>query len=380
METAPQSKNLASLFTFLVALFLLLAKIISCKLWLMDRTFPVIPALNFLNNIPNWAHTSLYFLSIVTLLFLVIKPSNWNALPIIIFLEIASCLLDQNRWQPWEYQYIFMFFILMVNRKNKENIPTLFLMVLCSTYFYSGFQKMNIHFINSLWRDSILRDFFHLNPVYSSQKNILRLGYIIPISELTLGLGLLLKRTRRLSILFLIGIHVFILLYIGPLGLHYNIIVWPWNVAMVMFLLVLQNANFNSFDAKKILQQKLNYIPILAWFVLPLFNFIGLWDYYFSSSLYSSRIDICNIELDNPPQNFELKKYYNPRNVNDTIYSKQTISIQNWAMKEMNTPPCPQERVYKKIKAVWEKKYPFVKAKFILINRSTNKTITSILP
>ena len=33
--------------------------------------------------------------------------------------------------------------------------------------------------------------------------------------------------------------HLFILIAIGPLGRNFNVVVWPWNLAMIAFLLIL---------------------------------------------------------------------------------------------------------------------------------------------
>ena len=44
----------------LTCLFWLIAKILSYKLWIADRFFPIIPPFNFLLIIPNFIHTILF--------------------------------------------------------------------------------------------------------------------------------------------------------------------------------------------------------------------------------------------------------------------------------------------------------------------------------
>ncbi len=379
MKLLSKEKNISSLFTITIAIFFLIAKIISWKLWLTNRTFPLIPTFDFLQILPPFVNLLLYIGSIVLLLLLAIKPRRFTLLPILITIEILSCLLDQNRWQPWEYQYVFMFFILWVNRDNDKNILSVLLVVLCSIYFYSGLQKVNPHFIKQVWGHTVLRDFLHLSTNITQQQSMQRLGYVIPLLEMLLGIGLLLKKSRKITIYVLLIMHILILLFIGPIGLSYNIIVWPWNVAMIIFLLIFLRQNIDIADISTLISKKLNLLILIVWIVFPILNFYGYWDFYFSSSLYSGRIDICYIELNNPDKNFELKEFYRKKNATDTVANKEIILLQDWAFKELNTPPCPQARVYKKIKAEWQKRYPNVDATFWFLDRSHSKAIKTQL-
>lgn len=36
-----------------------------------------------------------------------------------------------------------------------------------------------------------------------------------------------------------IAMHVFILLVLGPVGHRFNVVIWPWNLAMIVFLFIL---------------------------------------------------------------------------------------------------------------------------------------------
>jgi len=379
MKLLSKEKNISSLFNTTIAIFFLLAKITSWKLWLANRTFPLIPAFDFLQIVPPFLHLLLYVGSIVLLLLVAIKPKQFSLLPILITIEILSCLLDQNRWQPWEYQYVFMFFILWVNRGDDKNALSVLLIVLCSIYFYSGLQKVNPHFIKQVWGHTILNDFLHLSTNITQQPNMLRLGYVMPLLEMLLGIGLLFKKSRKIAIYVLLIMHILILLFIGPLGLCYNIIVWPWNMAMIVFLIIFLKQSINTPNITSLIFKRLNLFFLVVWIVFPVLNFWGYWDFYFSSSLYSGRIDICYIELNNPDKNFELKEFYKKRSVIDTVINKEIILLQDWAFKELNTPPCPQARVYKKIKTEWRKRYPNVNVKFWFYDRSHSKVIKTQL-
>ena len=92
---------------FITCLFWLIAKLISWKAWTAYRLFPLVPAFDFLKNLPAAYHLVLFFASLFCLVILVIKPSVQIAV-ILIVAELLSLIADQNRWQPWEYQYLFI--------------------------------------------------------------------------------------------------------------------------------------------------------------------------------------------------------------------------------------------------------------------------------
>ncbi|MFY7963885.1 MAG: hypothetical protein ACOVO1_03215 [Chitinophagaceae bacterium] len=376
MKTITSNQNLTKVYSFIIASFFLIAKIISWKLWLADRTFPLVPVFDFLLYTPTFFHQILFFVSIVCLSIILIKPEKYWLYLVLIVTETISCILDQNRWQPWEYQYVFMFLVLFVNRKEQDRNSYLFLIILSSIYFYSGLQKVNPHFINNVWLQTIAEDYLHLPKAFLQNQYFIRLGYIIPLFEILCAVGLWVKAVRNISIFGLITTHVFILLLIGPIGLNYNIIVWPWNIAMILLLYTFLDKNISVFDFKNIFKNKCSIAIAFVWIILPALNFVGYWDYYFSSSLYSARIDICSIKIHNPPQNFELKKYYSAK---DSTTNQETILVQDWALKELNTPPCPQARVYRKIKQMWLKKYPLVNASFYLYDYSKGRMIKTEL-
>ncbi len=378
MQFSFKNQKTSLLFIQSTALFLLIAKILSWKLWIADRVFPLAPPFDFLYNVPNFVHYIFLIISLACLCICIIKPTYYKALLILLISELLSCFLEQNRWQPWVYQYVFMFFVLWYNRKN-ENLTIVLLIIICSsTYFYSGLQKLTPHFFKITWKRTILEGFMHLPKTITDQALVIRLGYLAPIMEISLGLGLLFKRTRKITMLLLIIMHTIIMIIIGPWGINYNIIVWPWNVAMVVYFIIIWNKEIDFSVLKKQLTPNINWITLLAWIIMPLFNFIGYWDFFFSSSLYAGRIDMCNIEITNPPIDFELKKYYRPKKIGEPL-NKETIVVQTWAMGEFTTPSCPQKRVYKKIKKKWLKKYPTINTKFLFIDRSKRKTKVSEL-
>ena len=100
---------------------------------------------------------------------------------------------------------------------------------------YSGLHK-NDTFLNSRWSTMILKRFFKITALAYIMKWIYYSGYILSVIESFAGISLLFFKTRKAAVVTLMGMHFFILLLIGPFGLHYNKVVWPWNIAMIMYL------------------------------------------------------------------------------------------------------------------------------------------------
>jgi hypothetical protein len=255
-------------------IFWLIAKIISWKLWVTERLFPVIPTFDFLSAIPAIAHWIFLFSSIGLLISLTIRPGNKTLQYSLMLFELFACLLDENRWQPWEYLYLFILLLFILNKSEKTAIIySSFVIVLATIYFYSGIHKMQEGFVTYMWDHTILKRMLHL-PISFQPKNWLHYcGYALPSVECIAGIGLLFAATKKIASILLMAMHVFILVLLGPWGIQYNVIVWPWNVAMIFFLyyLFIDNGNKSFFQ---FLLPGLRYKMILfCWAVLPAFNF-----------------------------------------------------------------------------------------------------------
>jgi hypothetical protein len=149
-----------------------------------------------------------------------------------------------------------------------------------------------------------------------------------------------------------LGMHVFILFSIGPLGHDWNTIVWPWNVAMMAFVVILF-WRAEGFSARHILVPRaplgaslFHGLILLLFGVMPLFSFFGLWDSYLSASLYSDNIKRATLHIS------ESVKDRLPETVRGSVNTSgasdsSTINITEWSYKELNVPPYPEDRVFK---------------------------------
>ncbi len=334
--------------------FWLIAKLLCYKVWLIDRLFPVVPVFDFTPGIPGIVHTALFAASVATLLYLLWQPEHKSAMILLLLAEVCSASLDYTRWQPWEYQYLCILFLFIVCTDIKKRQVSL-LLLCAALYAYSGIQKFNEGFLTQVWQHMILMPFLKLPHAVRVNAAVHYAGYLIPMAEFLLGLGLLFTTIRRPGIYALIGMHVFNLLWLGPLGANYNIIIWPWNVYMIALLLGLRGYNEALISSQAISRPM---IPILAlWIVMPVFNFFGRWDHYMSFSLYSGKLPLmafCTDVAAYPA----LKPFAKPDDPYSFCDDKSLIKIQSWAMRELNVPPYPQERVYRKLAEILHRNYP----------------------
>ncbi len=334
-------------------------KIISYKLWLPNHTFPSIPFL----SLPSFVQIALQASFFVITFLLLIKPLNRWLLLCLLLTETLSMLGDQLRWQPWVYQFLFILFSVFINHKKPKFAINNIILILASTYFFSGLQKINSGFLQNVWLRLVLVRFLHLpSTVYSSR--ILRYaGLIVPLIETATGILLLLPKQHKFYALLPMGIHLFVLVFLSPLGIHFNAVVIPWNVAMAAFIWILFLQNHSVFLFSLLLRGS-NIVVGFAWMLLPIAGMLGYWDRYFSSSVYSGNSPYLLIYIADtasvPP---ELRTYLS--------YSKKGfqglhtyINVNSWSLSELQVPVPPERRIHATIEQEFEKKYGVVKPVF----------------
>ncbi len=359
----PSEESKTKLILRITCAFWIFTKLFSYKLWHVDRLFPVIPPFEFLDNIPNFVHLALFFIALSGIAFVGFFPKIKVILGLTIIIEISSCLLDQSRWQPWEYQYLLTFLFFFFYYREPKQFINYFSFLLIATYAFSGLHKLNGGFLYTVWERMILDRFMGFDANQIQNIFIHYAGLALPIFEILAALGLLFSKNKRLFALLLIGMHIFILIFLSPIGLNYNSIVWPWNVLMIFYLFILFFNHSTSISFRNLLSG-FNIIPFTLIAILPIFSFFGLYDNYLSFNLYSGKLQSFRICVEEQKVDDDFKPFLSK----NRFYcdSKASISVDDWAMKEMNVALYPEERIYLKIRKKWRKKYPNSEAEFVI--------------
>lgn len=327
--------------------------LLSSELWGVSRSYPLIPVLEGLPTAPP-VLAQIWFLALLTLLAMIAivrQPQRY----ILAFVVLAGLLglFDQSRWQPWFYQYLFMFAALSLyswddaDLEKRETALSICRLIVASIYFWSGLQKLNAGFFDDLF-PWLVEPFVALLPG-SLADAVRSMGVVAPLVEAGIGVGLLTKY-RNWAVVVALSMHAVILCSIGPFGHDWNTVVWPWNVAMMAFV-VLLFWRTEDFSTKKILLPRrgayLHVVAVVLFAVMPLFSFFGLWDSYLSASLYSGNnkrgtLFIGEDVKDRLP--VEIHEY-----AASYPASGYDLSIFRWSYEELNVPPYPEARVFKSV-------------------------------
>lgn len=374
-NTAGHQKTAALIMQF-VCIFWLLAKLIGWRVWIKDRQFPLVPVASWLNW-PSLMQYSLFALSLALIVLLIVRPFNKVILITLLCSEILCCLADQNRWQPWQYQYLFTVAACIINFNNRKNFIACIAFIMASTYLYSGIGKFNEGYLVLVWDNMFLKKIFHLGEAAYQQNALHYLGYTTALAETLFGIGLFFSRTKKAAAWGMIFMHLLILYALGPLGINYNTVVWPWNILMIILLYFVFIKNQYAPINIKDLWPGLNKVVLLAWGILPALNYIGLWDSYFSSRLYSGGLPLLAICLKDAGDIEELQPYLSNTDVYNRCEGDAMLNLQNWAMKEMNVPPIPEIRVYKHIQRTWKETHPGSSARFVIYYIDKQKPVTA---
>ena len=323
--------------------------LLSHRLWISSRTFPLVP---LVSSMPRLAYPFDYAWFGLLLLLLVAIAVSWKPrgyiLAFVVLLAI-SCAMDQCRWQPWVYQYLFMLAALGLFSWQETDSPGQFnalnicRLIVASIYFFSGLQKINQHFAPEVL-SRLVEVLVRYIPLIGQY------GRVVPFIEMGIGISLLTPKFRKAGVFAAVAMHWFILCAIGPFGLNWNSVVWPWNLTMIALdFLLFWNADFSLPQVLWRNPFKFQKAVLLLFGVMPFLSFFGWWDSYLSSSLYSANTNFANIYVGNavsqqlPPG---IQRYVEHLSGNNNV-----LKLLDWSFGELNVPPYPEPRVYEAIGA-----------------------------
>ena len=315
--------------------------LLSPNLWISTRSYPLTPLWDAVPPLPYPADHALFGLLMVLVTGVGVargRAIGWlgiSALVIAAFFVVQ----DESRLQPWFYQYSFMlaaFCLFGLDRVGASDALNACRLIVVATYFWSGLQKANASFIQSThpW---LVEPLTARLPDWAGSA-LLAGGYAVPVVEAVIGIGLLTRRFRSLAVIGALLMHAFVMLCIGPLGHDHNTVVWPWNFAMVAFVLILFWRAPDDTTPSTILDPGRNFSTgfafraavLILFAFMPLFNFFGLWASYLSSGLYTGT----------SKQGYIL--------VWDSA-NWQSTRIGGVSERELNTPAYPEESIFENV-------------------------------
>ncbi|MGZ3776378.1 MAG: hypothetical protein ACXVI9_01900, partial [Mucilaginibacter sp.] len=331
-------------------------KLMSWRMWTTYRSLPTAPFFEWFDHLPAVIHTILFVMSLLSIVVLFFRR-NLFLLTGLLIIEVLSCLLDQNRWLPWEYLYIFIIFIFIVNATSPRYIAPCIAFLLISTYFYSGLCKLNEGFLSVVWTNMILTRFLKVPANISDQSWVHYSGHLLGLTEMLAGIGLFFVKTQVRSAKFLIVMHLGILLLLGPFVFNGYEVLWPWNTAMILFLYFIFLKNNESIPVFHSITQRGNKLILICWGILPVLSFWGYWDKNLSSNLFSANLPGVIICVRDTSACRQLQRFCYKKDSRNICNGQAKIDIQTWARLETNVSVYPEMRVYKIIEQKLTKQY-----------------------
>jgi hypothetical protein len=376
-----------------LALASLAGLLLSAKLWLSARWYPLTPISAALPAIPPPIDLWLFLLLVLLAVAVVVSGSRWIALAFVGLLTLL-CLWDQSRWQPWVYQYAFMLVALAIapgGASRLEQAPQVLAtcrVIVASLYVWSGLQKLNAGFALEVV-PYLAAPLIAWLPAAGGPVSW-ALGGLIALFEVGVGSSLLMRRTRQWAVLGAAVMHVAIIATLGPWGKDWNRVILPWNVGMIALVVVLfwrigdVTARDIILPARALLPLRgalavravkaqradasgrhqawavagalaprqwraegprvFHAIVLVLFGVMPLLSFVDAWDSYLSWSLYSGntrRADLVIAEASRQAIPSELWRY-----TDAAAPDWHVLAFETWAMGELGVPPYPEERIF----------------------------------
>jgi predicted DCC family thiol-disulfide oxidoreductase YuxK len=329
-----------------------LGLLISSPLWIGPRSYPLVPVWSGLPSLGHPIDYVLYGGLLALAAAALVSPRPQKFIGGFLAIFVVFCLLDQNRWQPWVFLYGFLLAGLALfswrsdDRVGRQAALNIARLIVAFTYVFSGLQKINRHFVTVDF-GLLTQPITDLAPALSTPLHYI--GMAAPFVQVGFGIGLLTQRFRRASLVLAVAMHLFILAMLGPLGQDWNMIVWPWTAAMVVFDLLLF-AGKDGFSGREIFRIERSWFhgAILVLFgCLPLLSFANRWDSYLSAALYSGNLTealiyVSDAGYDAVPA--EARRYFAHTSDNTHV-----LNMQQWAVEDLNVPPYPEARLYKAI-------------------------------
>lgn len=337
-----------SIIKALIVVAFLIGFLLSPQLWINKRFFPIIQPVEW---IPVLEAPFDFFLLFgffgLSVLWIFCKR---QIIGIAVLASLLAILIqDQMRWQPWVYLYLLMLVPYLTQSRRDENKRLILIslqLIVAGVYIWSGIHKMNTNFLNGTFALMI-----KASGVGSNFENWSVAGYAIPLLEFLTGLALLVPKFRKIGIYTALVIHAVILFYLSPFMLNHNSIVYPWNFAMMSFVLILFWGNKDNLllSVLEIRSSVLVIPPVILVWLFPILNFSGYWDHNLSFSLYANKpakfyIAIEDSEthkIDNRLENYFAKI--------PGLKGGQINEIDKWAYSELNVPFYPELRSFKKL-------------------------------
>jgi hypothetical protein len=321
--------------------------LLSKKVWLTERNFPLVPIFDFFPTLPPPIDFLVYSVVLVLSMYQLVNLSSRKTLYALFGLFIFLLLGDQMRWQPYNIQYLLMLVGLIYIPTRSEDVIKVFRLILVTYFIWSGIQEFSVSFVD-FYFPWLVGPFSKIFPA-GMEPYVRAGGYLFPIINILTGIGLLFQKTRNYSVILGITIEVFLFYSLSPIANAWNYAILPFNLAMAGLLFVLF---YNTeFPLKSVFWSRSFYLhpfTLVFFSLLPILSFFGLYDRMQSFNVYSGKSFYAKIyvteELVNKLPDGIKRYVYRP--AMDEPYIETTY----WISDAVSVDPYSEKRVFEYLK------------------------------
>jgi hypothetical protein len=354
--------------------------IASAPLWTNVHTFPKLPIVPGFPILPQPWDKVFFGMMLASLV-----AAAWFYRQAVIFFLATSLFAyceDENRGQPWIYMYWVMLVLTLFPVRTAIAACRIGMSIV---YIWSGIQKCNANFFNQE-PASFVAPAAHWHLPAIAIELMKAAVWCTPFIELGIGVTVWSRQLRKVAIIAAVVVHGAALLFLGPLGLNYNLVVWPWNIAMPVLLWVLFGTGDywkkqageaattapgppNKKDQKVKSQSRIGAEPawnlkqtlvelsgsrpalaiVALYSLLPILSYYGKWDSYFSFCLYSDNLASANIFVtqefaDRLPASLKVCAQKFGQTFDPRYQGPLVFNCGQWCMQELRVPPISEPR------------------------------------
>lgn len=315
---------------------------LSWRLWSGTSRVPRVPFVAGMPALPGFLNEALAAALVGTILLAGWRRKWVGWFGASVGLAVWMAANDQERFQPWIYQYAMtgLMFAVLGEREGLKYARWWF----AAVYFHSGMSKLDVSFCDELgpvFLKAAMTPFGVDVGAWPFWEQTLA-ALAMPAWEVVVAVTLVVPKARRWGRLGAVMIHLGLMGILGPLGLGHSAIVILWNAAMAAEVWLL----FGKEIAYKV--EKWNWLRSVvkgvfwAGVLLPIGERWGVFDAWPSHALYASHVERVSVLL----HESELALY--PETVRSHLREAEgpwrLLDLNGWSRAERGTPVYPGNR------------------------------------
>ncbi len=348
------SPRRAELLRRTVGLFGFLLVAVTWPLWTPQTVFPQVPLFRAALHVSNMAQWGAAGAMLAGLFGMLVLPAGRLARAALLLFAAGTAslvVMDQQRLQPWAYQFVLLAVVLAIAPARSALV--LVRVFIVGFYFESAITKLDYSFLHTLGQQFLQTLVGFVGVSIEAWPLAVRLAAaaVFPLGELLVALGLWFTGTRRIALYGAIGLHVLLLVILGPWGLDHKPGVLAWNAFFIVQDVLLfwtpRRATANATGSIGARRAPSPAVALVAAAVLlPLLEPWGWFDMWPSWGLYASSAERVVLQIHRQGRHElpdSLERYLEAPE--DPAEPWLTLRLDRWSLGALGAPIYPQNRV-----------------------------------